>query len=79
MIHQGQGLPLGLEAGDDLLGVHAGFDELDGDQSLDRLGLLGHPDRAHAAFADRLDQLVGADDGTGGFATGLVHGGAQEW
>ena len=28
---------------------------------LDRLGLLGHPDRAHAAFADLLEQLVRAD------------------
>ncbi len=52
MIHQGEGLALGLEAGDDLFRVHAGLDELDCDQSLDRLGLLGHPDRAHAAFAD---------------------------
>ena len=28
---------------------------------LDRLGLLGHPDRAHAALADLLQQLVRAD------------------
>ena len=29
---------------------------------LDRLGLLGHEDDAHAAFADLLQQLVRADD-----------------
>ena len=28
-------------------------------------GLLGHVDRAHAPFADRLQQLVGADDRAG--------------
>ena len=67
VVHQGQGLPLGLEPGDDLPGVHPGLDELDGHQPLDRLGLLGHPDRAHAAFADLLNQLVGADDRAGGF------------
>ena len=29
------------------------------------LGLLGHEDRAHAAFADLLQQLVGADQRAG--------------
>ena len=62
MVHQGQGLALGLEAGEDLAAVHAGLDELQRDRAPDRLGLLGHVDRAHAAFADRLQQLVGADD-----------------
>ena len=37
-----------------------GLDQLERDQALDRLGLLGHPDRAHAAFADLLQQLVAA-------------------
>ena len=31
MVHQGQGLPLGLEAGDDLAAVHARLDQLEGD------------------------------------------------
>ena len=74
MVHQGQGLPLGLEAGDDLLRVHAGLDELDGDQALDRLGLLGHPDRAHAAFADLFEQLVRADDRAGAFSDWRIGG-----
>ena len=35
------------------LRVHPRLDQLDRDLPLDRLGLLGHPDRAHAALADR--------------------------
>ncbi len=61
MVHQRQGLPLGLEAGDDLAAVHAGLDDFEGDFALHGLGLLGHPDDAHAAFADLLQQLVRAD------------------
>jgi hypothetical protein len=62
VVHQGQRLPLRLEASNDLFGVHAGLDELQRHQALDRFDLLGHPHRAHAAFADRLNQLVRADD-----------------
>ena len=51
--------------------VHAGLDHLDGDQALDRLGLLGHPDAAHAALADRLDELVRADHRPGEFGDRL--------
>ena len=61
MVHQGEGLPLGLEPREDLARVHARLDELEGDAALDRLGLLGDPDGAHAAFADLLQQLVAAD------------------
>ena len=32
VVHHGQGLPLGLEAGDDLAGVHARLDDLEGDR-----------------------------------------------
>ena len=60
MVHQGQGLPLGLEAGDDLLGVHARLDDLQRDLAADRLLLLGHIDDAKAAFADLLAELVAA-------------------
>ena len=62
MVHQGQRLPLGLEAGHDLLGVHAQLDDLQGHPAADRLLLLGHIDHAHAAFADFLQQLVAAND-----------------
>ena len=35
--------------------------------ALERLGLLGHEDDAHATFTDLLQQLVGSDDGAGAF------------
>ena len=62
MVHHRQRLPLGLEAGDHLLGVHARLDDLQRDAAADRLGLLGDIDDAHAPFADLLQQLVGADE-----------------
>ena len=65
MVHHRHGLPLGLEAGDHLPRVHARLDDLQRDGPLERLGLLGHEDDAHAAFADLLQQLVGADDRAG--------------
>ena len=61
MIHQRQRLALGLEAGDDLLGVHAQLDDLERDPAAHRFLLLGHVDDAAAAFADLLQQLVAAD------------------
>ena len=70
MVHHRQRLPLGLEAGDHLPGVHARLDDLQRDRPLDRLGLLGHEDDAHAAFADLLQELVGADDRAGPSAMG---------
>ncbi len=37
-------------------------------------GLLGHVDRAHAPLADRLEELVRADDRARAFTIGLIHG-----
>jgi hypothetical protein len=68
VIHEGEGLPLGFESGDDLLRVHARLDELERHQALDWLGLLRYPDRAHAPFADRLQELVLPDHSAGDFA-----------
>ena len=65
VVHQRQRLPLGLEAGDHLPRVHPRLDDLQRDLALDRRGLLGHEDRAVAALADRLEQLVAADHGAG--------------
>ncbi len=65
MVHHRQRLPLGLEAGDDLLGVHAVLDDLQRDLPLDRLGLLGQVDDAHAALAELAYDRVGADAGAG--------------
>ena len=42
VVHQGQGLPLRLEPGQDLPRVHPRLDQLDGHLPADRLGLLGH-------------------------------------
>ena len=43
-------------------------------EPLDRLGLLGHPDAAHAAFADRLNELVRTDDSARRFRAGWFIG-----
>ena len=58
MVHEGQGLPFGFEARDDLAGIHAGLDDLQRDLAPDRFGLLGHEDRPHATFADLWQQLI---------------------
>ena len=62
MVHERQGLALGLEAGDHLPGVHARLEDLEGHLTAHRLLLLGHEHQAEAAFADLLQQLVGTDD-----------------
>ena len=67
VIHQGQRLPLGLEAGQHLATVHARLHQLERDFALHRLRLLGHVDRAHAPFADLLQQLVRPNHRAGGF------------
>ena len=61
VVHQRQRLPFRFKAGNDLTAIHAGLDNLQGNFALDGLGLLGHEDGAHAAFADLLEQLVGTD------------------
>ena len=71
VVHHGQRLPLRLEAGDDLPAVHARLDDLEGDLALHRLRLLGHPDYAHAAFANLLQELVRADDRAGAFGRSM--------
>ena len=67
MIHQGQGLPFGLEPRHHFARVHAGLDDLQGHFAADGFSLRGHVHDAHAAFADLLQQLVGADLGAGVF------------
>jgi len=67
MVHQRQRLAFGFEAGDDLFGVHAQLDDLEGDAAADRLLLLGHIDDTAAAFADLLKEFVAADTVAGLF------------
>ena len=78
MIHQRQGLPLRLEAGDDLGRIHARLDDLEGDHSPDRLLLLGHVDHAEAAFADLLQQLVRPNDAANPFGRRVANDGRRE-
>jgi hypothetical protein len=58
MVHQRQRLPLGLEAGDHLSGIHAGLDDFQRHLAADRMLLFGNEDQSHAAFADLLQGLV---------------------
>ena len=74
VVHERERLALGLEAGNDLLGVHAQLDDLERDLALHRLGLDGLPHRPHAALADLLQQFVAPDHVTGTFAGGLLCG-----
>ncbi len=74
MVHHGQSLPLGLEARDHRLGVHAQLDDLQRHAPAHRFGLLGDIDDAATAFADFLQQLVAAD----GLARGVVLGSVGE-
>ena len=77
MIHQRQRLPLGLETRQHLPAIHPGLDELQRHSASDRLGLLGHPDRAHAPFADLLQQLVSTGDGRAGRIGGKADDGLE--
>src|SRR5439155_24398602 len=58
MVHHRQRLPLGLEAGDDALGVHAQLDDLEGDTAADRFFLFGHVHDTHAYLADFFHEFV---------------------
>ena len=62
MVHQGQRLPLLVEAGEHPLGVKAGANHLDGDAAVHGLDLVGDPDLAHAPFAELLAELEAAGE-----------------
>jgi len=61
VIHERQGLALGLEPRDGVRGVHADLDDLERDFAANGLDLLGAPHLAHAAFPDALDEAVRTD------------------
>src|SRR4029077_3012653 len=61
MVHQRQGLTLRLEPRDNLAGVHAKLDYLQGHLATNRLLLFGHVHNTAAAFADLFQQLVTAN------------------
>ncbi len=62
VFHQGQGLALRLEAGQDVARVHPRLDQFQGHLTADRPELLGEVDRAHAPLADLLADLVAIGD-----------------
>ena len=62
VLHQGQGLPLRLEAGQDVARVHPPLDQLERHLAADRPELLGEVDRPHAPLADLLTDLVAIGD-----------------
>ena len=61
VLHHRERLPLLLEAGDDLLRIHAEIDDLQRDATPHGLDLLRHPDHAETALADLLEELVRPD------------------
>ena len=61
VVHQGQGLPLGLEPGGGGGRLGARPDHLDGHQPGHRVGLVGRPHGAHAALPDHRPQDEPAD------------------
>jgi hypothetical protein len=65
-----QRLPLRLEAGEHGLGIHARLDELQRHLALDRRGLFGGPDGAHAPLADQFQKLVALRDHGPGLLVG---------
>src|SRR5215470_4767597 len=66
VIHDGEGLALGLETAEGRIVVHATAYEFESDIAADGSGLFGEPDLSHAAFAEFLEQAIGAE-GFGGF------------
>ncbi len=77
MVHQGQGLPLGLEARQHVPGVHSGFDKLERDAAAYRFLLLREPNLAHAAFPNFLEKAIAANHRTGSFTGTHGLGGFQ--
>jgi hypothetical protein len=71
MVHERQGLALGLEPGYHLFGVQAQLDDLECHLTADRLDLLGYPHAAHTTLADLLQQFVTPYSIAGLFAASL--------
>jgi hypothetical protein len=61
MVHHRKRLPLGLEARDDLLRVHAELDDFQRHTPAHRHLLFGHPHDAEAALSDLLKQFISPD------------------
>ena len=55
MLHERQGLTLGLESRHNGAGVHAHFNQLECDSTMKGRGLFGAPDLSHTADAEHVD------------------------
>ena len=75
VVHHRERLPLALEAGEHLVGVHPEPDHLERDRAPERLELLGLVDGPHAALAEDAGDAVGADAVGEGSARGAEAGG----
>ena len=73
--HEGQGLPLRLEAGNDFAAVHARLDDLQRYFSANRMKLFRDKDQAEASLANLFHEAIGADARPGSFGDRLVSGG----
>jgi len=80
MVHQCQRLSFRFEPGDDFLGIHAQFDDLERDAATHGFLLFGHVNNPTTAFADLLQQFVAANHGAGHFLNrGHNDGGTQSF
>jgi hypothetical protein len=70
MVHEGQGLALGLEPGHHLPRVHPRLEHLQRDLAAHGLRLFGQVDHAEPALPDRLQKLVRPDRGAGPLGRG---------
>jgi hypothetical protein len=61
VIHPRQSLSLGLEAREELPGLHAPLEELEGDPAPERFDLLGEPHLAETSLADLVQEAIGSD------------------
>ena len=62
VVHQGECLPLGVEASEDRARVHADLDQLERDLAFDWCGLACPINGAHAPLAEDFEQRVPAGD-----------------
>src|SRR5262249_524943 len=76
MIHDGQGLPLRLEASNNLARIQPALEQLQSDPAANGLRLLSDEDNAKTPFTDLLKQLVRPNEGTGRLGRGCVKDGS---
>jgi hypothetical protein len=61
MVHYGEGLTFGFKAADNRLGVHAGFDHLEGNPPSNRFALFGDINDPETTLANLVQHAIAAD------------------